>query len=198
MAHPDERKGRVVLDTSLFVNPAVRDSLGATPSKALNVFLELASRTPGLEFYMPPSIFEELQNFVDASEISGELLVHLNIKSPKRHELSTPAILLYELVEELRERVNRGLRTAEKAVRSDSPTNETIQDLRRKYREALREGIIDSSEDVDLILLAMELDALLVSADQGVVRWADKLGVRWLVPEKFRDFMDASAEGKAG
>lgn len=185
-------KDRVVLDTSLFVNPDVRASFGATPTEALEAFLFMAAQLPILEFYMPPSIFEELMNFVQRDEVPGDLMVYLNQKSPKRYELSTPAFLLYELVEEMRDRVNKGLRIAEKAVRSDKPANESIQDLRRKYREALREGIIDSKEDVDLLLLAMELDALLVTADQGVLKWADKLGVRRLLPEKFKDYLMGS------
>ena len=91
----------------------------------------------------------------------------------------------------MRERVNKGLRIAEKAVRGAEKrkADEIIQDLRRKYREALREGIIDSKEDVDLLLLAMELDALLITADQGLIRWAEKLGIQWLFPEKFKDYL---------
>ncbi|VAX34129.1 hypothetical protein MNBD_NITROSPIRAE03-1113 [hydrothermal vent metagenome] len=87
--------------------------------------------------------------------------------------------------------MNKGLRVAESAVRGVSSKGEKviIQELRRKYREALREGIIDSKEDVDLILLARELDALLVTADQGVIKWAEKLGIKWLFPEKFRDYL---------
>jgi len=192
MAPARSSKDRVVLDTSLFVNPDVRASLGATPTEALESFLFIAAQLPILDFYMPPSIFEELMNFVDRDKIPGDLLVYLHQKSPKRHELKTPAYLIYELVEEMRDRINKGLRVAEKAVRSDAPLNDNIQDLRRKYREALREGIIDSKEDVDLLLLAMELDALLVTADQGALKWADKLGIRWLIPEKFKEYLMGS------
>jgi len=192
MALARSNRDRVVLDTSLFVNPDVRSSLGATPTEALDAFLFMAAQLPILEFYMPPSIFEELMNFVEREKVPGDLLVYLNQKSPKRHELTTPAILLYELVEDIRDRVNRGLRIAEKAARSEKPVNETVQELRRKYREALREGIIDSKEDVDLLLLAMELDALLVTADQGILKWADKLGIRWLLPEKFKEYLSGS------
>jgi RNA ligase partner protein len=83
------------------------------------------------------------------------------------------------------------LRVAEKAVRSaeSKKADEIIQDMRRKYREALREGIIDSKEDVDLLLLAMELDALLITADHGLIKWAEKLGIRWLFPEKFKEYL---------
>jgi RNA ligase partner protein len=182
---------RVVLDTSLFVNPDARTSLGTTPTEALETFLFLAAQIHILEFYMPPSIFEELLHFVEKDRIPGDLLVILHQKPPKRHELKCPAVLLYELIDDMRERVNKGLRIAEKAVRGaeKKKADEIIQDLRRKYREALREGIIDSKEDVDLLLLAMELDALLITADQGLIRWAEKLGIQWLFPEKFKDYL---------
>jgi RNA ligase partner protein len=82
---------------------------------------------------------------------------------------------------------------AEEAVRKNQEsTDAAIRDLRKKYREALREGVIDSKEDVDRILLAMELDAMLVTVDQGALKWADKLGVRWLFPEKFKEYLTAS------
>jgi len=187
---------RVVLDTSLFVNPDVRNSLGENPTEALGFFLSLASGIQTHEFYMPPSTFQELLNFVDKERIDGELMLFLRQKPPKKHELRCPAVLLYELIEDIRDRVNRGLRVAESAVRSTEKKkiDEVIQDMRKKYREALREGIIDSREDVDLILLAVELDALLVTADQGLIKWAEKFGIRWLVPEKFRDYLDAAAK----
>src|SRR4030043_602615 len=173
---------RVVLDTSLFVNPDVRGSFGDTPIEALEAFLFLAAQIHILEFYMPPSIFEELLHFVEKDKIPEDLLLILHQKPPKKHELKCPAFLLYELIEDIRERVNKGLRIAEKAVRSlaEKSPDEIIQDLRRKYREALREGIIERKEDVDLLLLAMELDALLVTADQGLLKWAEKLGIKWL------------------
>lgn len=182
---------KVVLDTSLFVNPDVRKSLGDTPTGALETFLFLAAQIHILEFYMPPSIFEELSHFVEKDKIPGDLLVILHQKPPKKYELKCPASLLYELIEEIRERVNKGLRIAEKAVRSaeSKRADEVIQDMRRKYRDALREGIIDSKEDVDLLLLAMELDALLITADQGLIKWAEKLGIKWLFPEKFKEYL---------
>ena len=182
---------KVVLDTSLFVNPDVRVSLGSTPTEALETFLFMAAQIHVMEFYMPPSTFSELLYFVEREKIPGDLLVILHQKPPKKHELKVPGFLLYELVEDIRERVNKGLRIAEGAVRGagKKKPEEIIQDLRRKYRDALREGIIDSKEDVDLLLLAMELDALLITADQGLIKWAEKLGIQWLFPEKFKDYL---------
>lgn len=102
-----------------------------------------------------------------------------------------PSIFFYDLVEEIRTRVNKGLRVAENAVKSVSQKGieEAIKDVRKKYREALREGIIDSKEDVDLIFLSFELKGTLVTGDQGLIIWADKLGVEWILPDKFRDFL---------
>ena len=112
-------------------------------------------------------------------------------KSPSKHEINCPAFLLYELIEDMRDRVNKGLRIAEKAVRNAGKADErdVIQGMRKNYRDALREGIIDSKEDVDLILLAKELDALLVTVDHGAIAWAEKLGIRWLLPTKFKDYL---------
>jgi RNA ligase partner protein len=185
------RKDRVVLDTSLFVNPEVRNDFGDSPTEAIKEFLVIAQQIPALEFYMPSSIFKELLNFVDQRKIPGSLLAVLHQKSPSKHELTCPAFLLYELIEDIRDRINKGLRIAEKAVRNVSKTDEreVIQSMRKNYREALREGIIDSKEDVDLILLAKELDALLVTVDHGAITWAEKLGIRWLLPNKFKDYL---------
>jgi RNA ligase partner protein len=185
------RKDRVVLDTSLFVNPEVRNDFGGSPTEAIKGFLLLAEQIPSLEFYMPSSIFEELMNFVDRRRVPGKLMAVLNQRSPGKHEMNVPAILLYELIEDIRDRINKGLRVAEKAVRSVGTVDERelIKGMRKSYREALREGIIDSREDVDLILLAKELDGLLVTVDQGAIKWAEKLGIRWLIPDKFREYL---------
>ncbi|MCX7727716.1 MAG: RNA ligase partner protein [Chitinispirillaceae bacterium] len=186
--HP---KLKIVLDTSLFVNPDIRNSFGKSPEEAFQTFLFLAEQLPSFEFYMPPSTFKELLHFIGKDRIPPKLFSFLYQKPPKKYELKCPAFLLYELIEEIRERVNKGLRVAENSVRNAQKIgiDESIKDLRRKYREALREGIIDSKEDVDTLLLAMELDALLITADHGLIKWAEKLGIKWLIPEMFRDFL---------
>ena len=191
------RKDRVILDTSLFVNPEVRNDFGDSPTEAIKEFLAIAEQIPTLEFYMPSSIFSELMNFVDKRKVPGKLLAVLHQKSPSKHELTCPAVFLYELIEDMRDRINKGLRIAEKAVRGASQADERdiIQNMRKSYRDALREGILDSKEDVDLILLAKELDGLLVTVDHGAIKWAEKLGIRWLLPEKFKDYLLSFIEG---
>jgi predicted DNA-binding protein (UPF0278 family) len=90
------RKDRIVLDTSLFVNPEVRNDFGDTPTKAIDGFLVLAEQIPSLEFYMPSSILRELMNFVDQKKIPGRFLALLHQKSPSKHELTCPAFFLYD------------------------------------------------------------------------------------------------------
>lgn len=185
---------KIVIDTSVFINPDVRESFGKNPEEAINEFLKIVKQTKHFEFYMPTSVHKELMYFLEEKKISKDFYYLIRVKSPDKHRILCPAIFFYELVEEMRVRINKGLRAAENAVRnvSQKGLDETIKDLRKKYREALREGIIDSKEDVDLIFLSLELKATLVTGDQGLISWADKLGIEWIIPNKFKDFLISS------
>ncbi len=177
---------RIVIDTSVFTNPDVYSLFGKSAKDAFRNFLELAKRFKNeFEFYMPPSVFEELNLILGEDNIPPEVDLTIKLKSPKRFNIEVPGFLLYELIEEVRNRINKGLRVAEEAVQvaEKQSKEKIINRLRNKYREALRSGIIDSTEDVDLILLAMELGAAIVSADEGVRKWAEKLGVRYINPK---------------
>ncbi len=193
----DIKHERVIIDTSIFTNPEVYQSFGDSPTGALHTFLEIIGKLEGPAFYMPPTIYHELLNFVEMKEIPIDLQIRIIQKPPKRYELSVPAFLLYELIEDVRHRIDKGLRVAEDAVRETSPETEpeAIANLRKKYRSALREGIIDSKEDVDLILLAKEMDGVLMTADTGIVKWADKLGIRYIDPRLLRGILDKLLPG---
>ena len=188
----DIKHEQIIIDTSIFTNPDVYKSFGASPTEALHSFLEITCKLDGPSFYMPPTIYQELLNFVEIERIPTNLQIRIIQKPPKRYELSVPAFLLYELIEDVRNRIDKGLRVAEEAVRETSPETEpdAIANLRKKYRAALREGIIDSKEDVDLVLLAKEMDGILMTADTGIVKWADKLGIRYLDPRLLRGILD--------
>lgn len=182
-----------VIDTSIFTNPDVYITFGRTPTTALKNFLKLITKMECPSFYMPPSIYEELMDFVDVEKIPKDLQVRIFQKPPMKYEMNVPSFLLYELIEDVRHRIDKGLRVAEQAVREVINDNEpeTINNLRRKYRSALREGIIDSKEDVDLILLARELDGILVTADKGIMTWADKLGIRYVESRNLRGIINS-------
>ncbi len=187
-----------VIDTSIFTNPDVYITFGRTPTTALKNFLKLISKLESSNFNMPPSIYDELLKFVDIEKIPKDLQIRIFQKPPKKYEMDVPAFLLYELIEDVRHRIDKGLRVAEQAVRDviNDSEPETITNLRKKYRAALREGIIDSKEDVDLILLAKELDGILVTADTGIMTWADKLGIRFVESRNLRGIINSLGSAK--
>lgn len=190
----------VVLDTSVFTNPDTAVAFGDRTATALRVFVDMASNVRDqLRFYMPPSVLDELQTFVEPGEIPEHFEFVVRLRPPQRYEVRVSGSFLYELIEDVRARINRGLRVAEEAVRdaeSQSP-DKIIARLREKYRAALRAGFLDSREDVDVILLAMELQAAVISADQGLVTWAEKLGLRIIHPERLHGILQTLIAMKA-
>jgi RNA ligase partner protein len=203
---------KIVLDTSVFVNPASSHAFGRTPTEAFATFLEKAKNISGVEFYMPPSIYTELMHFCEESKIPAKLLLIINKKAPKKNELRVPGVFIYQLVDSMRDRVDRGLRLAERHVRealsgeakekaaAADPSKKIRPDaysiglLRESYRRIMREGMLDSKADVDLLLLAYELEATLISADLGVVEWAENLGLAHLSHEQLPAFLSSQAE----
>ncbi len=188
---------RFVLDTSLFTNPDVFRAFGADAQEAIRVFSRLA-RATGRDFFMPGSVYEELGKIKDLSEVAADFEAVVRLRSPRKHALTIPGTLLYELIEEVRYRIDRGLRIAEEAAKEaarslDNP-GKLINRLRGRYREALRQGILDSKEDVDVLLLSFELDAPLVCADEGLRKWADKVGIEVIHPLNFRAILEKLAE----
>jgi RNA ligase partner protein len=192
---------KFVLDTSIFVNPEIRKDFGDNPTEAMRTFLDYAEKLFGkVEFYMPPGIYREVMHFVD-DELKPEIELYIIKKPPNLHDLKIPAFVVYELIDDIRRRVDKGLRVAEKAVRESvvetDNVDKIIQKLRRNYRKALREGIVDSKEDFELILLAKELDATIVSADVGILTWAQKMGIKWIDASAFKDVLEGLV-GKLG
>jgi hypothetical protein len=60
-----------------------------------------------------------------------------------------------------------------------------VRKFREKYRNALRYGILDSGPDIDILLLAKELNAAVISQDMGIQKWAEQLGLRYLEARTF-------------
>lgn len=187
-----------VLDTSVFTNPEVYTQFGQSSRAAMDAFLDLARRSRA-RFYMPSSVYEELC-LVKKGEVPPDFEAIVRIRSPRRFNILVPAGVLYEFIEEVRARIDRGLRIAEehaKMVGSGAQSEEVgkiINRLRGRYREALRQGIIDSREDMDVLLLAYELDGVLLSADEGLRTWADKVGVMIVHPEHLLPVMEKLVE----
>ncbi len=184
---------RIVVDTSIFTNPDSSLHWGEDRATAFARFVAVA-RALGdrVRFAMPPSILDELREFLGGELPPSEFEVVVEIRSPDRYGQNVPGLLLYDLIDDLRGRIDKGLRVAEKHVREAHPdlVEDAIRSLRNEYRAALRAGLLDSVEDVDLILLARELDAALVSSDKAVQGWADKLSIRLIHPDQLRTSLE--------
>lgn len=206
-----------VLDTSLFITEEIREN-GESMEEALLRLLDLVA-TARLELniscYLPPSIHDELGTMLRDRGVTDEVLSRLDTwvvrKSPDRYGVTIPADIVYEFIDEMSDRVDRGLRVSEQALREveqldpEELTGESggderteymteadrvLSNMRDKYRQALRQGVLDSREDFDLLVLARELDAGVVTEDRGVISWADEFGLRYVRGGQFPTLLE--------
>jgi hypothetical protein len=198
-------KQRFVLDTSLFFSEEIRrgdEDLEEAVLRLLDLVAEAKFRL-NISCYVPPSIYDELTSMLEDRGVSEEVFSKLNTwvikKHPSRFEVSIPAEIVFEFIDEMSDRVDRGLRVSEEAVREAqelegkplddqeymTDVDQLVSDLRGKYRRALRQGVLDSHEDFDLLILARELDAGVVTEDMGIITWSEDFGLRYL---RGRDF----------
>jgi RNA ligase partner protein len=189
-----------VLDTSIFTNPQLYKKFSEDILNATEDLLFLMEHADA-EFYMPLSTYDELNKMVKLGNLQPKFELTVKLRNPRKYNLQIPAEFLFDFIGDLRARINKGLRIAEEHVRNAIDKNrenigDVIKSLREKYREALRQGILDSREDVDVILLAYELDAILVSADEGVRKWAKELGVKLINPQNFKEILEELSSKK--
>ena len=193
-----------VIDTNLFFNMGSGLGYGTkTEGVVKAVTTEARKAKKDVVLITSPRIVEEFLSFFDDKNQSFivEFLSVLEVKTPDAAHLSLSATVCYELVSDIRERSYRGLRIGEEEIEAagrafmgtqklqaqefQKKTGEFIRGFRDRYRNATRTGFLDSLGDLDLILLAKEQDAHLVSADEGVVRWGRIFGVKEVTPEVF-------------
>ncbi len=178
-----------VIDTSAFTNPHGRPDKIKSTEEAVKHFINLAISCPHLSFYIPFSVKKELMHFMNDNLPEFEFVV--TTKSPSLFEIKIPARLMHEFIDDVRDRINKGLRVAEEYIRkSGETTEEKIHALREKFRSAVRAGIVDSKEDFDVIMLALELKAIVITSDQGLQRMADLLGISFMDPLVFFQYLE--------
>lgn len=171
---------RFVLDTSLFVNPAARKAFGKDPDSAVKKFIQIARKKSDAAFFMTPITMRELKNFIKP-KTSEELSIVVKQRSANLYAIYLPAAVLYKFIDNIRSRIDKGLRIAEQYAIDNKPNNEMkLKTLREKYRTALRSGIIDSKEDFEALMLAKEIDGVIITADEGVINFADEIGCEWM------------------
>lgn len=180
-----------VLDTSAFT------SLGRSKKEINRNIVKLVDlictcKDAGISCYTPPMVWKELKGMLERKGLTKATINRLDAwliqKSPSRYELQVPSEFLYGYIAEVRERFNKGLRESEKAVLAiggNRPDPHVIRDLRNKYRVAMRQGLLDSIEDLEVLLLAKELGAGVVAKDIGIKRWAKDWGIRFIDANSF-------------
>lgn len=225
----DPPRQQFVLDTSLFITEEIRkddESLEDAVLRLLDL-IATARLDLNMSFYVPPSIHDELGTMLRDRDVSDEVFSRLNTwvirKSPDRYGVTIPANIVYDFIDEMSGRVDRGLRVSEEALReveqldpaqltdgsnSDgrdefmTEADRILSQMRDKYRRALRRGVLDSREDFDLLILAKELDAGVVTEDRGIIAWADQFGLRYLhggqFPTLLEEYLSATGVTESG
>ncbi len=205
-----------VLDTSAFTDPRLREKLGtSTLNETIKALIDLLTKARvrlGLSLYIPPTTAEELRRFLIRNNVDktivDRLISVLTVRSPDLYGIKLPAIILSNWIKDLRTRITKGLRVAEDMVRKtiklgyeakekdelDEILAESIHDLREKYREATRKGIVDTDVDLDIIILAFELGGEVVTNDEGIMRMCRELGVRYIDPISFVNRLEMMLE----
>ena len=159
------------------------------------------------EFFLPPRIVDELLSFFDDKnqQFLTDFLGAITTKAPDSSKVNFPASVFYHIVQDIRERSYRGLTISleelEKGAKIMAGTQglskkdqeikigPVVKTLRDRYRQATRTGFLDSLADLDLIVLATEQDAFLVSSDEGVVEWGRRFGVKEMKPQVFGQWL---------
>lgn len=205
-------KQRFVLDTTAFTDNQLRDELGdGDLAKTAEILIDLIASSRirlNMSCHMPPVTYKEFSDYMARYNCPSEIMVKAETwivkKTPNRYDVKIPSEIFYEYVYDMRERMNKGMKISESAVweaavesmvmisRGEKKAKiereiigKTIKDFREKYRAALRKGTLDSAPDLDVLLLAKELGAGVVAADEGIRVWAERLGLRFLNAKSF-------------
>lgn len=207
-------KQRFVLDTSALTSNDLRGdkSLCETITEIMGLIANARTKL-NISCHIPyPSVYRELEDFMKRYECDSDVINEVDTwlvkKTPDRFEVKIPAEIFYEYVMDIRERMNKGMKITENIIWLTSAesgnivkdggkhddlkeaTGGIIKDFRAKYRNALRYGTLDSAPDLDVLLLAKEMDAGVVAVDDGIRRWAEKLGLRYVEGKSFPKMLE--------
>ncbi len=203
---------KYVLDTNLFFNMEPGLGIGKKTEEVVvkaTAGMAKLREAKKAEFFMPPRIIDEFLSFFEDKEqiFLKAFLAEVTIKSPDIHKAQFPAEVFYKIVEDVRGRSYRGLTIGEEELKKTATRlmgqnklqgkdfelkiGQHIKTLRERYRQATRFGFLDSLADLDAITLAKELDAYLVSADEGVINWGRTFGVKEMAGQVFGQKLQA-------
>lgn len=189
-----------ILDTNLFFNMQAGLNFGKTTDEVMKNMTLCGKK---VELFMPPRIVEEFLSFFENKEQENikKLLAEITVKSPVIESFEFPASVFYTLVDDVRNRSYRGLRVGEEEIEQAGKSlmnagtlskmdfqkrvGQQIKGFRDRYRQATRVGFLDSVADLDIIVLAKELNGTVVSTDEGLLKWSRLFGVKEMSPSVF-------------
>ncbi|MEN9328771.1 MAG: hypothetical protein RI947_1579 [Candidatus Parcubacteria bacterium] len=201
---------KFVLDTNLFFNMEAGLDLGTKTEEVVRVLtssMKAYKKDGAGEFYTPPRVVEEFLSFFEdtSQQFIRDFLSQLIIKAPHVNDMQVAGAVIYQLVDEIRTRSYRGIGIAEEEINKagklvtgkpelskkdfEMTIGPVVKNFRERYRQATRFGFIDSLADLDLIMLAKEVDGVLISADAGVIRWGRIFGVQEMPLDVFGGIM---------
>jgi len=203
---------RFILDANIFFNMEAGFDMGKKTDQVISNIINYGEKLKGkVEFIMPPSAAEEFLSFFEKKTQPQikKLLSVIITRSPNRNTPTLPTNIFYQLINDVRMRSYRGLNLGEEEIKKagqlmtgakdltkkefEIKIGSVIKNYRDRYRQATRAGFIDSVTDLDLIVLAKEVDGFLVSADTGVIHWGRTFGVKEVLPSSFRSRLDSLA-----
>ncbi len=186
-----------ILDANIFFNMQAGLDLGNRKEEVVHNMtagISVLQEKKKAQFYMPPRIVDEFTSFFEEEQpdVVKRFLATITVKSPNTQPMNIHASVFYRLVEDIRARSYRGMNIAEEEIVkagkefSGKPTlpqvefqksvGNIITHFRQRYRQATRTGFIDSLGDLDIIMLAKELDGFVVTTDEGVKEWNRTFG----------------------
>ena len=193
---------KFILDTNVFFNMAPGVGLGKKTEEVVKRLTGLIPQLKGrAEFYMPPRIVDEFLSFFENKNqpFIKNFLAAVIIKSPTVDNNNFPTSVFYRLVDEIRQRSYRGLALGEEEIKKagqllmgkenlskkdfEMTIGPVVKNFRERYRQATRVGFLDSLADLDLIVLAKELNGTLITTDEGIIVWARLFGVKEMPAE---------------
>lgn len=199
-------KKKLVIDTNVFFNLEIDMGLGKAPSVILQNIINAHTKgfQSNVELFMPPRIASEMKTFVSTTgPIVEEFLKIVTIKSPNIDELQFSARIFYLLIAEQREAQRQGIRVSEEQLvqaighfglktspfeskmAQEKEAGPFLNKLREKYRVVTRHNRLDSIADLDIIMLAKEINGFVVTSDMGVLNWGREMGAMELDPKNF-------------
>ncbi|MCS7122814.1 MAG: RNA ligase partner protein [Candidatus Micrarchaeota archaeon] len=171
---------RVVLDASVFGNPYIYTKFHQDRKNALLKML-LMMKERGIDVYITPSVRKEIMSMLDNENDIVEFDRYWKIQSPDL-SYGISAFVVWEYVDDVRNKINRALRIAEEYVNKNT-REESVREIREKFRQEIRHNLLDSTTDLEVVLLSKQIDAFILSLDYGLIKFADRLGCKRLNPE---------------